>query len=135
MNTIELNQRIDTYKLLLIKLQEAYSHQAKALRVDATIKRFCYTYDLCCKILKKLLFAHGIDTGSPREAIKAAFKENWINDEAIWIQMLKDRNITSHTYHEETANQVYQDIFEFIPVLQKCSGLFAAKLGIIKNQG
>jgi predicted nucleotidyltransferase len=42
-----------------------------------------------------------------------------IDDEEIWLTMLKDRNQTSHTYEEELATQIYHHIQTYYPVMQK----------------
>lgn len=42
-------------------------------------------------------------TGSPREIIKLAYRERLINDEELWINMLKDRNDAAHHYKNSAA--------------------------------
>jgi nucleotidyltransferase substrate binding protein (TIGR01987 family) len=48
----------------------------------------------------------GIDARSPRDSIKAFYAQGWIDDEATWVLMLKDRNLTSHTYVHDIALEV-----------------------------
>ena len=47
--------------------------------------------------------AEGIEAATPRETLRHAFRAGWLTDEAAWLQMLRDRNETSHLYDEETA--------------------------------
>ncbi len=47
---------------------------------------------------------------SPRKTIKEAFKGGLIQDGETWIQMLEDRNRTSHTYDEQIAMEIYEHI-------------------------
>jgi len=77
---------------------------------DATIQRFEYTIELYWKLLKKILLQEGVVTNAPREILKAAFQNQLIDQELSWLDMLKDRNSTSHTYDEELANNIYDRI-------------------------
>lgn len=52
----------------------------------------------------------GYETKSPKQALQEAYQMEWINDEKLWIQMLDDRNETSHTYNDEIANRIYSHI-------------------------
>ncbi|PHS29072.1 MAG: hypothetical protein COA82_13045 [Alkaliphilus sp.] len=60
-----------------------------------------------------------LEATSPRKAIKESYKEGLIKDGNIWLEMLQDRNRTSHTYDEasaldffDTIQNVYVDVFE-----------------------
>lgn len=77
---------------------------------DATIQRFEYTSELYWKLLKKILLQEGVVTNAPREILKAAFQNQLIDQELAWLDMLKDRNSTFHTYDEELANNIYDRI-------------------------
>ena len=67
-------------------------------RVDAIIRRFEFCYELSWKSLRAVLELCGHETPSPRQAFKKAFVMNLIGDENIWLKMLEDRNVISHTY-------------------------------------
>ena len=49
----------------------------------------------------------GINCPSPRQAFRAAVKLGWIEDETIWLDMLEDRNRSSHTYDVIMADELY----------------------------
>ena len=66
-----------------------------------------------------MLLDEGIETATPREAIKAAFKARWINDEPLWLAMLKDRNATSYIYDEATARKIYARIRDYLRLMRK----------------
>ena len=38
--------------------------------------------------------------------MQQAFRAGWLGDETAWLQMLRDRNETSHTYNEILAIEV-----------------------------
>ena len=52
---------------------------------------------------------------SPREeTVKQAFQIGIIDNGHIWIDALANRNLTTHTYDEELANKMTQEIITFI---------------------
>ena len=81
--------------------------------VDGTIQRFEFTLELYWKTLKRLLLSEGIDAKTPRETLKEAFQAGWLEDEKAWLQMLKDRNETSHVYDEEMALKILANIKQY----------------------
>jgi nucleotidyltransferase substrate binding protein (TIGR01987 family) len=62
---------------------------------------------LAWKATKRLAREQGIEAVSPRQAFKEAFKLGWIADDRKWLDMLEDRNRTSHTYKEQVAEEIY----------------------------
>lgn len=54
-----------------------------------------------------------------KNALQQAYMAQWIDDESIWLDMLKDRNLTSHTYREEQANMIYAKIPRYAQLMRK----------------
>ena len=80
---------------------------------DAAIQRFEFTYELGWKLLRAYLSYNGIEeVNTPREAFKEAFATGLIDDGELWIEMIKDRNLTSHTYNETVAISIYNRVKE-----------------------
>jgi len=52
----------------------------------------------------------GIECYSPRNCIKEAFKANIINDDEIILDMVEDRNLSSHIYDENVSNEIFEKI-------------------------
>lgn len=103
----------------LQKLAEALAVPRDApLAIDGTIQRFEFTIELYWKVLKRLLEAEGIQAATPREALRRAFQAGWIDDEEAWLEILQNRNLTSHTYNEALAGQVYDAIRRDFAVLE-----------------
>lgn len=87
--------------------------------VDATIQRFEFSVELFWKLLKRLLLDLGQETNYPKAVLREAFSTGLIDQEQKWIQMLDDRNETSHTYDEELADVIYGRIKTiYIPLMQ-----------------
>jgi nucleotidyltransferase substrate binding protein (TIGR01987 family) len=67
------------------------------------IQFFEITFELAWKLLKDYEEIEGLIAKTPRAAIKQAFQSGLISNGHDWIDALQDRNLTSHTYNEETA--------------------------------
>ncbi|MCK5842504.1 MAG: nucleotidyltransferase substrate binding protein [Candidatus Sabulitectum sp.] len=77
------------------------------LEEQGLIKSFEYTFELAWKTLKNFLEYNGQnDIYGSRSAIQKAFQLDLIEDGQGWMEMLKSRNKTSHTYNEETAREI-----------------------------
>ncbi len=102
----------DSLEQAITRLEEALAHKADPDRliIDATIQRFEFTFELCWKTLKRFLEVEGIVVKSPRQTLMEAYQMGWLNDEEEWLQMIEDRNLTSHVYREEIADQIYARI-------------------------
>ncbi|RLD78732.1 MAG: nucleotidyltransferase [Bacteroidetes bacterium] len=75
------------------------------------IKAFEYTYELSWKTLQDLLKEKGYtDILGPKPVIKQSFQDGYISDGKNWMRMHVSRNLTSHTYDEETAEEIIKDI-------------------------
>ncbi|HHB92705.1 MAG TPA: hypothetical protein ENK59_05785 [Thioploca sp.] len=68
--------------------------------LDIVVKRFEFTYEMAWKALKRNLSFLGIEAKNPRMVFKEAYLQNLIEDEAIWLNMIDQRNISSHIYDE-----------------------------------
>jgi nucleotidyltransferase substrate binding protein (TIGR01987 family) len=90
------------------------------------IQFFEMAFELSWKLLKDYQQAEGFEVNSPRAAIKLAFQNGIVDDGHAWIQALEDRNLTTHTYNEETAQQVEQKIREmYFPLLNALNNRFS----------
>lgn len=74
---------------------------------DAVIQRFEFTFETAWKALKRVLEDLGLpDRNSPREVIKESYVQELITGEDIWLQMIRDRNLTLHLYLESLAKEI-----------------------------
>ena len=108
---------------VVIRLEEALSVKIDEhnLVLDATIQRFEFVFELTWKTMKKLLEALGKEATFPKLVIQEAYAAGWITDERLWLQMMQDRNLTSHTYKHELALEIYQKIKIYYVELKKLS--------------
>ena len=93
---------------------------ADRLEIDGTIQRFEFSIELFWKALKKKLFIEfGVEVSAPKQVLQQAYINKIINDEAMWMAMLIDRNLTSHTYKQALADQIYDNIKKYVPFLKE----------------
>jgi len=94
------------------------------------IQAFEFTFEQCWKTLQKVAGSQGIQIGNPKAAFKYAMANGWIpsSEETQWLELLKDRNLTSHTYEELLARQVLERIQNFYV------GMFEALLSAIDRE-
>lgn len=89
-------------------------------KTDTIIKRFEFSIELMWKTLKRMMELDGqFTTGSPKEILKQAYKINWIQDEDKWLRLLECRNMTTHIYDEELAENIAHEIIINFPLLQE----------------
>ena len=125
----KLKTKLSNFRNALQRLKEAATElqQRSASDVvrDGVIQRFEFTYELAWKSTKEYLEDIGIvDKLSPKAVIKEAYAQKIILNEQNWLLMLQDRNMTSHVYKEEMAQEIAERIIvdyinEFELLLQK----------------
>lgn len=94
-----------TLKSLKEFVQEPVSNERDKAGI---IQAFEYTFEQCWKALQQEASSQGITIGSPKAAFSFAMQSGLIEQksEKLWLEMLEDRNLTSHTYKKELADQV-----------------------------
>lgn len=107
--------KLTNFQNALQRLKEAVNefNQPAASEVirDGVIQRFEFTYELAWKTTKEFLEEVGIvEVNSPKAVIKEAYAQKLLGDEKNWLLMINDRNMTSHMYKEEMAEEIAERI-------------------------
>ncbi len=80
---------------------------------EGLIQRFEYTHELAWNVMKDYAAYQGnSNVGGSRDATREAFQLQLISNGDKWMDMIGSRNKTSHTYNEETANEIYSKILD-----------------------
>lgn len=129
---IRWKQRFSNYQKALRQLQKFIDKgELSELEEQGLIKSFEYTYELAWNTLKDFLeFKGQSDIYGSRDAIRKAFQLGIIEDGEIWMDMIKSRNRTSHTYNEETAKEISTTV---ISVYYNAFQEMKEKLDTLKN--
>lgn len=94
------------------RLSGALAQQENEFIRDAAIQRFEFSFELAWKAIQAVARLEGQDCTSPRTAFSTAWRNGWVDDEAHWLDMLDDRNKTSHTYRDAMAKEVFSRLPE-----------------------
>jgi len=120
---IRWEQRFNNYKKALQKLSEAIEEfevgELSDLEKEGMIQRFEYTHELAWLTIKDYYEYQGeTNIQGSKDAIKIAFNRGLISNGKVWIEMIDSRQLTVHTYNEDTAEKVvakivyeYSDLF------------------------
>lgn len=102
----KFDERKQDFFNALNRLEEALKKDLNDdIIVDGIIQRFEFTFEQSWKVMKLYLEDQGIidEALAPRSTIRCAYKHKLIADGDVWIEMMLDRNRTSHMYDEATA--------------------------------
>ncbi len=119
-------QILSDFGQALSRLKEAVLTAKSELEIDGVIQRFEFTFELSWKTMKRFLEMQGLICNSPRGCLKEAFQAELIQNEAVWLQMLADRNSSTHLYDQTASREIFsritkQFVPEFLEVFRKMS--------------
>ncbi len=113
---IRWKQRLNNFSLALAQLESAVNlaNQRKLsdLEKQGLIQAFEFTHELAWNVMKDYFDYQGsaeLVTGS-RDATKESFQKGLIQSGDDWMEMIKSRNKTSHTYNLNVANDIVEKI-------------------------
>lgn len=129
-NDIRWKQRFNNYQKALVQLTKFIEKgELSELEEQGIIKAFEYTYELAWKVIKDYYEEQGeVSIQGSRDALRLAFQRGLITDGDNWMQMIKSRIASVHTYNLEVAQQINQDIHDiyfqlFIELKEKMESL------------
>lgn len=104
-------QRADNFARALAQLREAVAlantRELSQLEAQGLIQGFEYTHELAWHTLRDFLVERGhVELYGPKDTTREAFKAGLIEQGENWMAMIRSRNLTSHTYNEDTAKQI-----------------------------
>jgi nucleotidyltransferase substrate binding protein (TIGR01987 family) len=108
-------QRLQNFQTALKQLESAVDlakvKPLSDLEKQGTIQAFEFTHELAWNVLKDYFEYQGNTsiTGS-RDASREAFQKGLIEDGEVWMEMIKSRNKTSHTYNKNVADEIVAKI-------------------------
>ena len=122
------NNFVSAFRELAAAVDIVKSRELSKLEKQGLIQGFEYTHELAWNVLKDYLEEQGHPqlVGS-KDTSREAFKRGLILDGNLWMKMIKDRNLTSHTYRQELANEVIDAIInDYYPAFSAFSRKFTA---------
>ncbi|MFZ4525676.1 MAG: HI0074 family nucleotidyltransferase substrate-binding subunit [Chlorobium sp.] len=131
---IRWKQRLQNFLRAIKLLQEVPEldlQKLSFLEKEGIIQRFEYTLELAWKTLKDKMESDGIilERISPKMVLKEAYKAKYISNIELWIEMVNDRNLISHTLTLKplkkllptSKNTILHSSQIYIPLLSKAN--------------
>ncbi len=110
-------QRLQNYQRALTHLDQAIKISETPdfieygdLEKQGVIKCFEMTFDLSWKTMQDYLDEQGYKEKGPKNTIQQAFKDGLIKDGDAWMKILDGRNLASHTYDGDMADELIKKI-------------------------
>lgn len=108
---------LDKFVNVVERYEEFKTEGFEDIYLDLIVKRFEFTYEMSWKALKRYLEFLGFEPKNPRMTFKEAYSQQLIADEEIWLDMIEQRNLSSHIYDESEIKEIldkkdtYKDAF------------------------
>ncbi|MCI5151232.1 MAG: nucleotidyltransferase [Candidatus Electrothrix sp. MAN1_4] len=131
---VRWKQRFDNFLRALQTLRQAaeLSDQRglSELEKQGLVQGFEFTHELGWNLLKDYLEEQGV-TGiiGSKNAVRGAFKNGLLKeaDAETLMDMIRARNLSVHTYNQDTAEEIVTDILNrFHPVFEQLTTTFSA---------
>ena len=112
---VRWTQRFNNFSKAFAQLTEAVElskqRRLSKLEEQGLIQAFEYTHELAWNTLKDFLGERGVqDLYGSRDTTREAFRVGLIEHGEVWMDMIRSRNLTSHTYNEATAREIVSAI-------------------------
>ncbi len=107
-------QRFNHFSMALNQLKKFIDKgELNELEEQGLIQAFEYTYELAWNTIKDYYEDQGeTNINGSRDAFRLAFKRGFIINGELWMEMIRSRTMTSHTYNEEVAHEIADKIVE-----------------------
>ena len=117
----KLKEKYDKLAKAVSRLQESIAdferYHMDSIR-DGVIQRFEFCAELAWKTLREYLIDQGYqNVNSPKAVMRLSYEDGIINNDASWVSLMNARNLTSHTYDEDTADEIYHLICQSYVVI------------------
>lgn len=121
---IRWKQRLSNFKQALSQLSSAVSlshtRELSDLEKQGLIQTFEFTHELAWNVMKDYFEYQGNPsiTGS-RDAAREAFQKGLVQNGEAWMEMIRSRNQTSHTYNQAVASEIIEKLTrDYFPEFQ-----------------
>ncbi len=126
-------QRFNHFSKALSQLRKFIAKgELNELEQQGLIQAFEYTYELAWNTIKDYFEYQGeTEIRGSRDALRLAFKRGLVEEGETWMEMIKSRTLTAHTYNEDVAKKIAADIVNlYFPEFEKLH----AKMEALKRQ-
>ena len=98
----------------------AAENPTRPIEIAGLIQGFEFTFEATWKVLNVAAQLKGVDSAGPRDSLKAAHALRILEEQQLWLEMLEDRNQTTHRYDAEFVNSLAATIQQsYLPAFQR----------------
>lgn len=123
--------RLDESLKVVDEFQSADSSPLLRTLISGVVQHFEFTYELSWKFIKRWLGENlgksQVDGLARQELFRLAAEYQLINSVENWMKFHRARNETSHTYNENTADEVFKFAVQFLPEATKLLNTLKSK--------
>jgi len=114
------NKRSTFHEALTQLIDYARENPKRPIEIAGLIQGFEFTFEAAWKVLNVASLLKGVDSAGPRDSLKAAYSLRLIENQTLWLEMLEDRNQTTHRYDAEFVSRLSGTIQkEYLPIFQR----------------
>lgn len=131
MQDVRWRQRLDNFRRAFATLERVDAGIGDRAPSDverlALVQGFEFTHELAWNLLRDYLLERGNPTiAGSKDATRLAFQVGLLTDGELWMGMIVDRYLTSHTYEAELADAVAERVrHQYVPALRVLRDRFA----------
>jgi nucleotidyltransferase substrate binding protein (TIGR01987 family) len=124
---VALEKKLKDFENALQRLEEAVEKtkanvgkEEYSFFRDSTIQRFEFTLEIAWKSIKQFLLEHdGLECRSPKACMREFFSTGCLDEAqvSLLLQMVDDRNLATHTYHESLADEIFSHVEVYLGLL------------------
>ncbi len=104
---------LQAFSQLKKAVELAQQRSLSELEEQGLIQSFEYTHELSWNVLKDFLEEQGVgDLYGSRDSTRQAFKLGIIENGEVWMDMIKSRNLSTHTYNKDVAREISEKIIK-----------------------
>ena len=126
-----LKQRLELARKALVTLDELVGiSKPTPIERDAAIQRLEYSFEAVWKTAQRYLYdIEGVEVASPKAVIRASFAAGLLDEQAtrLALEMVDDRNLTSHTYNEGLAELIFSRLNKYARLMNSWIASMAGK--------
>lgn len=128
----ELTRRLELGRRAVATLRQALGEPASPLVRDASIQRFEYSFETGWKAAQRFLRdREGIDAASPSAAVRQSYAVGLLDEPGARqaLEMVSDRNLTTHTYNETLAALIFGRLSSYADLIDGWLAAIEARAG------
>lgn len=109
---MQLPVELEEFSRALESLKRGLAEPKSDISRDACIQRFEFCVELAWKSARRVM---GTATSAPKAVVREMARNGLVDDAEFWLLAIEKRNLSSHTYKEALADEVYDFAALFLP--------------------